>query len=311
MMENTQKVLVIILCVFMILTTFAVTTNASANDGVFSNTTGGASTGNSNLGSSKSSGEIIIAYDDGQSGGSTSPWRRGMIYATRFTPPSYPFHLTKARFYVMFTKGSSAPLIIHVMNPNHNNLIAPFIHVFPLDNHYWYDVDLSSYGLVIESGDFYIGFEHPSPQNISIGTDTDTEGRSEIYGWNLWDWEDFHATWMLRAVGFLSVIDATINIDPDTLNLKSKGRWITAYITLSDPYHVNDIDISSVMLEDTLPAEWGDVQNDTLMVKFDRAEVEDFIGTSQENIELTITGELANGTQFEGSDAIRVIEPGK
>jgi hypothetical protein len=105
--------------------------------------------------------------------------------------------------------------------------------------------------------------------------------------------------------------ESTIDIDPDTLNLKSKGRWITCYITLNDPYDVNDIDISTIIIENTIPAEWGDVQNDTLMVKFDRSEVEDYIGVPQESIELTITGELMDGTPFEGSDTIRVIDPGK
>jgi uncharacterized delta-60 repeat protein len=105
--------------------------------------------------------------------------------------------------------------------------------------------------------------------------------------------------------------EPTIDIDPDTLNLDSKGRWITAYITLNNPYDVNDIDISTVMLEDTIPSEWEDVQNHTLMVKFDRSEVEDYIGVPQESIELTITGKLMDGIPFEGSDTIRVIEPGK
>jgi hypothetical protein len=107
------------------------------------------------------------------------------------------------------------------------------------------------------------------------------------------------------------ILQWTINLDPDTLNLKSKGKWITAYITLPEEYDVNDINISTVLLENTIPAEWGEVQNDTLMVKFDRAEVEDFIGAPQESVELTVTGELIDGTQFEGSDIIRVIEPGK
>ncbi len=114
--------------------------------------------------------------------------------------------------------------------------------------------------------------------------------------------------WDIWIIDLNPKIDAVIDIDPNTLNLKSKGKWITCYIELPEGYDVNEIEISSIMLEDVIPAEWGDVQNDILMVKFDRSEVEDMLSPGTYNFK--VTGELTDGTSFEGySDEISVIAP--
>lgn len=109
------------------------------------------------------------------------------------------------------------------------------------------------------------------------------------------------------------VISATIDINPDALNLESMGRWITAYIEFSEGYNVADIDASTILLNDTIPAELhpteiGDYDTDGalyLMVKFDRQEVIALLGAGEAT--LTITGEV-NGIPFEGSATIRVID---
>jgi hypothetical protein len=46
----------------------------------------------------------------------------------------------------------------------------------------------------------------------------------------------------------VAVVSSTLDIRPDTLNLVSKGRWITAYIELPDGYDVGDIDCTSIRL---------------------------------------------------------------
>ncbi len=112
------------------------------------------------------------------------------------------------------------------------------------------------------------------------------------------------------------LIPAIVDIKPDTLNLKSKGRWITAYIMLPKGYDVNDIDISTVLLEDFIPAEnhpfeIGDYNNDEipdLMAKFDRSDVEDIL-TPSESVTLKVNGSLGTDRLFEGDDNIRVIRP--
>jgi len=113
---------------------------------------------------------------------------------------------------------------------------------------------------------------------------------------------------------FVLKTETTIDFDPDRLNLKSKGKFVTVYIELPPGYDVGQIDISSIRLNGTVPAlgkptEIGDYDNDgvpDLMVKFDRAAVQDAL-TMGEEVEVTITGEVA-GIGFEGSDTIRVID---
>ncbi len=110
------------------------------------------------------------------------------------------------------------------------------------------------------------------------------------------------------------IIPVTIDINPNTLNLNSTGNWITCYIELPNGYNVEDINISTFLLNDIIPAEVhptniSDYDNDgipDLMVKFDRQAVQDILERG-ENVEITVTGEIADGTLFEGIDYIRVI----
>lgn len=119
--------------------------------------------------------------------------------------------------------------------------------------------------------------------------------------------------------GFVSIseappiIAATIDINPDTLKLKSKGKPITAYIELPEDYNVNEIDISTIRLNGEIsakshPTKIGDYDKDgvlDLMVRFKRAEVMALLSGGEAT--LTITGKVGD-TPFEGSDIIRVIE---
>jgi hypothetical protein len=106
-------------------------------------------------------------------------------------------------------------------------------------------------------------------------------------------------------------IPAAIDIDPDTLNLKSKIKWVTAYIELPGGYDVADIDVGTVKLwyeDNSVPAEWGDIQDGTLMVKFNGKAVQDLFTGPVDAATVAVAGELQDGTPFGGNDTIMVIE---
>ena len=130
---------------------------------------------------------------------------------------------------------------------------------------------------------------------------------------------------MLTFAFSIDSISATVDVTPNTLNLKSRGKWITCRIELPEGYNASDIDPSTIMLNESIPVDpfWADephgsVEGDDddsvphLIVKFDRTAVGELIlakGITYGNVTLAITGEV-DGTPFEGSDVIRSRMPG-
>ena len=111
----------------------------------------------------------------------------------------------------------------------------------------------------------------------------------------------------LGLPGVLNVID----IDPNTLNLSSKGKWITCYLWLPEGYNVADVEPNTVMLGYSIPADWiwFDEETGLLMAKFRRSAVENWL-IEQElsgEVELSMTGALIDETTFGGTDTIRII----
>ena len=117
---------------------------------------------------------------------------------------------------------------------------------------------------------------------------------------------------------FILQTETIIDFDPDTLNLKSQGKVVTAYIELPEGFDVGQIDISSILLNDSdlplpKPNEIGDYDGDgipDLMIKFERDKVQTILNVG-EKIPITITGQVLYKNQtlnFKGSDAIRVIK---
>jgi 5'-nucleotidase / UDP-sugar diphosphatase len=123
--------------------------------------------------------------------------------------------------------------------------------------------------------------------------------------------------------GVAADITAAVNVDPDSINLKSNGKSITAYIELPAPYSsaVGQIDVASVSLkihDVSIPAlpkptGIGDYDKDgipDLMVKFDRQLVQAHLFAGSETV--TVRGIVNADTpySFSGSDTVRVMAKG-
>jgi hypothetical protein len=113
------------------------------------------------------------------------------------------------------------------------------------------------------------------------------------------------------------MVEATyVDLVPNTLNLSSRGKWITGHIELPAEFHPADVVVSTVLLEHTVPADpdhWGigDVNEngvEDLMVRFSRSDVEAVLPEG-DSVPVTIVGEIEDKAWFTGADTIRTIRP--
>ncbi|MGQ9531064.1 MAG: DUF4114 domain-containing protein [Candidatus Bathycorpusculaceae bacterium] len=137
-------------------------------------------------------------------------------------------------------------------------------------------------------------------------------------------WEDL---WSLGDADFqdfilaaLTPVNVSVRYFPRTLNLKSKGRWITAIVRLPKNYNVSDVDVSSIMLNGTVPADQRHYEIceclNLIVLKFNGTAVIEMIKESLNEtlckkkfvkVSLTLTGRFLDGIPFQGTDKIRVV----
>jgi len=138
------------------------------------------------------------------------------------------------------------------------------------------------------------------PNYIAEPNETDLDGNPRIIGRRV----------DMGAYEYNPPIPAEVDIEPHTLNLESRGRWITAFIQLPEEYDVSGIDPNSVFLENEIKPDrfWLTEEGDIAVAKFGREEVQSILDIGE--VELTITGRLNDGTVFEATGVVIVIDQG-
>lgn len=111
-----------------------------------------------------------------------------------------------------------------------------------------------------------------------------------------------------------SAIQADVEIKPETINLKSNGKF-KAFIELDSdsPYDVNDIVTETVECEGAKAID-GKVDKNRFIATFNTQDLDLGSGIKfykgkkdeKEKSEFTITGELGDSVRFEGSDTVKV-----
>lgn len=109
-------------------------------------------------------------------------------------------------------------------------------------------------------------------------------------------------------------ITATLDVYPGTINLKSNGKYVAAYIELPTGYDVADIVVSSVILAGNCQVDAerrtkiGDKDEDgipDLRVVFSRKDLQRSLGSGGLT-EVTVDGLLLDGGSFSGMDVVKI-----
>lgn len=117
-----------------------------------------------------------------------------------------------------------------------------------------------------------------------------------------WAQTPFHLMDGTNDYGHL-LIPANIRIEPETLNLNSKGV-LTAFVQLPEPYAVETINVSTAQCQGATAISSIIIGN-TLILKFNQQELLKVV--PGEKVEFILKGELIDGSIIHGRDLIRII----
>jgi hypothetical protein len=152
-------------------------------------------------------------------------------------------------------------------------------------------------------GDYHLLADSPcidagDPNYAAEHNETDLDGKPRVIGCRI----------DMGAYEYGQLVPVEVRIVPRTINLASKGKWLSCSISLPEDYNIADIDSDSILLECGIEPEslYVDELAQLATVRFIREDVQAILDIG--DIELTITGRLIDGTLFEGTDIIRIVD---
>ena len=106
-----------------------------------------------------------------------------------------------------------------------------------------------------------------------------------------------------------------MKITPQTLNCRSKGKWVKAHLVLPAEFAVEDVNSNSIAMVHPVSIEPNLVNifvNDDNMVEIEAAFGRAYLcsllrGNWFSEVTITVRGSFTNGWYFYGMDTIRII----
>jgi hypothetical protein len=185
------------------------------------------------------------------------------------------------------------------------------------DDHDWHDWDDHGWD---DHEDHHGGGTEPPPTwaTLAVTMDATDLEPGTYYGQIVVTSNDPETpTVTIPVVFHVGVIEvAYSDIDPNTIRMNGRGKWVSSCIQFPTGYNVCDVDVSTVTFNGEVPAdedetEFDDCNDDhhaDVQVRFPRKAVEAILEAG-EAVEVLVTGELRDLTWFVARDVIRVIRP--
>ena len=159
------------------------------------------------------------------------------------------------------------------------------------------DVSVDDYHLLPDSPCINAG----DPAYAALPNETDLDGNPRVVNGRI----------DIGAYERSASISVEVGISPGVINLQSQGKYVTVLLTFPQGANVADVDTATILLQgqiQVLELVWLDEETREVMLRFDREDVQTILNPG--NVEIKITGSFTDGTPFEGTGVVSVINKG-